>query len=391
MKLFYVYYHDREFVPIHVSEILHELQKRKHKVTVFTSVRNKKKQLLGVENIRLYNIPIPDTRFISELIFMVCLFPFLLIGSLRDRPDAFYCRHSASSSIVTFIAKLIRKPCLLEVNDINIDKIRFEKVSKLKILWINLYHYLSIRLSKQILPVTSEISRWIRVRYYLNKKHVREISNGVNVHRFKPKPKTEARQRYKIPNESPVLLSLGSLFPWAGIETVIAAAPKILEIFPETLFLIGSGEEPYLTRLKKIVNDRKLNKCFRFYGFIHWDEASWFISTADICIAPFIIKENRSGICSLRVLSYLACEKPVIGSDIIGLGDMLEKEGIGKSFPMGDSLALSEAIIRLIQDANKIETMGKKARKFVIDNYSWENVVCRLEKQFYESISNYNR
>ncbi|UCE06696.1 MAG: glycosyltransferase family 4 protein [bacterium] len=383
MKIFYIYFHDSRFVPIHVNEILNELQKRDHRIHVFTRVKDEvAKHILFDKRIKIHNLWVPEIRFVAELFFIVLLFPTLFIKALSVKPDILYHRHSASSLAVIIVSMLIRIPCLLEINDIVIDKLKFVKTSILKKIWIKFYHYIGIRLASKVLPVTEQIGLWIRDTYHVRQDKIVVISNGVNIHRFKPEPKDEARQKYKIPVNAKVILSLGSLFPWAGIETLISAAPKIIEAYSDSLFLIGSGEEPYLSDIKNEVKKSGLQNRFLFYGFIPWDEAAWFISLADICVAPIIFKNTRSGCSSLRVYAYLACGKVVVGSNIHGLGDMLEQHKIGASISMGDHLALSKAVISLLSDNKQLKQMEKIARELSVENYSWEIIVNKLEKIF---------
>lgn len=383
MKIFYIYFHDSRFIPIHVSEILGELVKRDHKIYLFTKVRNEiALNKLYSDKIKIYNFCLPEIRFISELLFLFLLVPILFIKGLSARPDILYNRHSASSLAVVLVSMILRIPYLLEINDVVLDKLKFTKISKLKAIWVRLYHYISIRLASLVLPVTKEIGLWIAKAYHVSRKKIIVISNGVNVNRFKPKPQAEARKKYNIPQHAKVLLSLGSLFPWAGIETLISAAPSIIEAYPDALFLIGSGEEPYLSHIKNEVKKSKLQNRFLFYGFIPWDEAAWFISMADICVAPFIFKNTRSGCSSLRAYAYLACGKVVVGSNIPGLGDMLEQHNIGLSIPMADYHALSKVVNSLLSDDEQMKQMGQKARKFSVENCSWEIIVNNLEKIF---------
>jgi glycosyltransferase involved in cell wall biosynthesis len=380
LKIYYIYFHDTDFVPIHVSEIINEMKRRGHEVHVFTSIKDKSGgKNLSSGGIIVHNLWTIRAKFISEFVFMVRLFPYLFVRSLTKRPDFFYTRHSATSFVVALIARLLGKPCLVEINDIVLDKLEFTRISRLKLKWVQLYHYINVRLAYHLLPVTEQIGQWLIHEYGIHGNKVKVIPNGVNVHRFSPKPCPEARKRYSIPLDSKVVLSLGSLFPWAGIETLIASAPKVLEKFPETLFVIGSGEEPFVSRLKDLANRSGLKEKFLFFGFIPWDEASWFISTSDICIAPFVFKKTRTGISSLRVFSYLSCARPVVGSDIPGLGDMLENEGMGVSFPMGDNKALAKAIIELLSDIDRSRDMAERSRAYIIKNHSWQSIVDKIE------------
>ncbi len=387
LKIYYIYFHDTRFVPIHAHEIVSEMAGRGWEVHVYTSIRDKgETRKISATGARVHNIWTIRARFISELLFMAALLPCLSIQSFFGRPDILYTRHSATSFMVAIIAKLFGSPCALEINDIVMDKLRFSKTSRLKSLWIRLYHYGSFHLADLLLPVTEQIGRWIKKEYRPDPGKVVVAPNGVNPYRFSPKPYQEARLRYRIPLDSKVVLSLGSLFPWVGIETLIGAAPKVLAAYPDTVFAIGSGEEPYLSNIKNAVDQLNLMDAFLFFGFIPWDDASWFISASDICVAPFIFKSTRSGISSLRVFSYLACTRPVVGSDIPGLGDMLEKEAIGSSFAMGDHKALARVIIDLLSNKEQLREMGERGRDFVVANHAWEIIVDKLEIAFQKLI-----
>jgi glycosyltransferase involved in cell wall biosynthesis len=217
------------------------------------------------------------------------------------------------------------------------------------------------------------------------------IPNGVNPVRFCSNDMQRCRRKYNLSKSSLIVGYLGSLYNWAGIEYLIEAGKNIISSFPNVLFVIGGGEEPYLSLLIKKVQSQRLDDYFKFFGSIKWDDASDFINTFDIAVAPVFFNNLDSGISSQKVFAYLSCGKPVIGSDIPGLGDMLEKEGVGISFPMGDSIALSRAIIRLFRDDDIISSMGKKARKLVLNSYSWEIIVNRLENHFLKLITNCNR
>jgi len=383
LKLYYVYFHDTRFVPIHAYEIVREMARRGWEVHVYTSLRDREARAkISKTGARLHNIWTIRARFLSELLFMAALLPWLSIRSLLRRPHILYTRLSATSFMVALIGRFFGIPCALEINDIVRDKLQFSKTSMLKSLWIRLYHYAAFHVADLLLPVTEQIGSWMKEAYRLDPGKVLVAPNGVNPQRFSPKPYQEARWRYRISMDSRVVLSLGSLFPWVGMETLVAAAPRVLAVYPDTVFAIGSGEEPYLSTIKKAVSRANLMEAFLFFGFIPWDEASWFISAADICVAPFIFKSTRSGISSLRVFSYLACARPVIGSDIPGLGDLLEKERMGRSFPMGDHNSLARVLIDLLSNRDMLKEMGARGRDFVVQHHAWGIIVDKLEAAF---------
>jgi len=94
-------------------------------------------------------------------------------------------------------------------------------------------------------------------------------------------------------------------------------------------------------------------------------------------VAPAQFANTRSGISPQKVYAYLACERPVVGSDINGLGDVLVKEGAGLSFPAGDAAALAQAVVQLLADPAKAKAMGQRGRHLVLARYTWGQVVTR--------------
>jgi len=149
---YYIYFHNVRFVPIHASEIIYEMQRQGHDVHVFTSIKEEvEKRKLLTKGIKLHNLPTIDARFVSEFLFMAFLFPCLFFQTLIGRPDVFYSRHSACSLIVTLIARMLKKPCLLEVNDIVLDRLKFSNISILKLNGMKLPGLSALRISASLL------------------------------------------------------------------------------------------------------------------------------------------------------------------------------------------------------------------------------------------------
>jgi glycosyltransferase involved in cell wall biosynthesis len=375
VRVFYVYFHDTAFVPIHVAEVVNEMVNQGILVELF-AYRNIKDSLspaLQTGRLKVHVIWAPRLRFVSEMCFVALLLPALLCRVLTRRPSVLYARHGGVSIATTIVARLTGLPCLIEVNDIPFDKL--QAASRLKLAWVELYHRFSLSHARWVLPVTAQIASWLAATYRIPESRLRVVPNGVNIQRFRPFDRDEARRKHSIASSAQVICCLGSLFPWAGIETLIAATPAILDAHPHLHVAIGSGEEPYLGHIKHLVQEQHLEQYYGFYGFIPWEEAFWFISASDLCVAPFILKNTRSGLCSLRVLSYLACGRAVVGSDIPGLGDILERERIGVSVAMGNAAQLAEKINVLLAHPDELTKMGMAGRDYVVRNHSWASVI----------------
>jgi glycosyltransferase involved in cell wall biosynthesis len=379
--IFYVFYDLPNKMPIHTYEVIDQFARKGHRVFLFANLSSKSEILkdwidFDINVIKINSLPL---RIIGEFSFLIHLIIKLFGYHFNTKVDIIYIRHASCSLIAALIGKIFTTPVFIEINDILIKRIEGIKISYPKRIWVKLYETLSFPLAEKIFPVTDGIKNWLLKKPGLDKDNIITIPNGVNIKRFVPGHRRICRPKFNLPLNVPVIGFLGSLFHWTGLEYLVDAAPKIISTFPTVLFVIGGGQEPYLSYLKQKVAEQGLSNYFIIFGTIEWDKASDFINTFDLCIIPAFFKSIESGISSQKVLAYLACGKPVIGSDIEGLGDMLERESIGLSFPMGNSDELAKSIIFLLNDRTRLQQMGKKAREFVVNNCSWEATVGQLQ------------
>ena len=105
---------------------------------------------------------------------------------------------------------------------------------------------------------------------------------------------------------------------------------------------------------------------------------SW-IGAMDVCVAPFL---DSAGYRSpVKVFDYMACGKPVVASRIEGTTDIFEKSGAISLVKPGDPLALSRAICELLENPNRGEKMGKRGRRFIVDNFNRKHLAKIIENE----------
>ncbi len=203
---------------------------------------------------------------------------------------------------------------------------------------------------------------------------VETILNGTNPLKFKHIDKGLSRQDFGLDHQRPIVGYLGSLYPWCGLEHLIDASLMILENIPDVLFLIGGGQAEMKLDLERRVKHLGMEQHFVFQGQVPWDKAALFISAFDVAVAPAQFTK-RTGISPLKLYAYLACERPVVGTDLEGLGTLLVEKNVGKSFPVGKKEELAEAVILLLQEKEQATSMGKRGRELVLKSHTWEQVI----------------
>lgn len=140
---------------------------------------------------------------------------------------------------------------------------------------------------------------------------------------------------------APVVGLFGALVPQKGHDTLIAAAPAILEAAPDAVFLVV-GEGRLRRRLEAEVRRAGLAGAFRFSGFRR--DAPALMALCAVVAAP-----SRHGEGSSAVLKEaMAVGTPVVASDLPGNLEVLGRHGI--AFPVKDADALAGAVVSVLEN-----------------------------------------
>jgi phosphatidylinositol alpha-mannosyltransferase len=75
----------------------------------------------------------------------------------------------------------------------------------------------------------------------------------------------------------------------------------------------------------------------------------------------------------ITLLESMACETPVVCSDIYGFRDVVKHEREALMVPSGDRDALADALVRLLDDETLRARLGKRGRQEA-EQYSWGRV-----------------
>ena len=168
------------------------------------------------------------------------------------------------------------------------------------------------------------------------------VGNGVDAERFRPVSKAEARQRFALPEEAKVLITVGGLVERKGFHRVIACLPALLKKHPNLHYLIVGGACPegdMTQALKDQADKLGLTECVHFLGPISPDDLKWPLSAADI----FVLSTRNEGWANV-ILEAMACGVPVVASDVGGNAEVVCREELGKIVPFDDQIALTGAL-----------------------------------------------
>ena len=295
--------------------------------------------------------------------------------------DILYTRNVSLGLLGLLAKKMTKSKLVVELNGLVVeDRKVTEKQFSMKYLILIYLEFFIAKKADAIITVAPGI-RNILIKHGTNKDKITVIANGANTDLFKPVDTaltiSELQTRYNVGKDDNVVIFVGNLMRWHGVECLIECAPTVLKTFPNTKFLIV-GDGHIKKELMDMTETMGVANKFIFTGKIPYEYIPAYINISDVCVAPFISARNAIlGLSPVKIYEYLACGKPVVASNIRGVGELLENSNSGIPVTPEDPAELANSIIKLFNDEVLREQMGVNGRKLVVSEYSWENTAIK--------------
>jgi glycosyltransferase involved in cell wall biosynthesis len=173
-----------------------------------------------------------------------------------------------------------------------------------------------------------------------------------------------------------VILYFGGFAGHRGIETAIAAMPRILEDIPNArLLLVGDG---YNRRaMEALAADLPCSDRVVFTGHQPFKLLPTYITLCEICLIPHISTPHIETTMPNKIFQSMILGKVVVVSSTRPMMRIVEDAECGRVFTERDPESLSATILDL-QDEAQRRRLGENGRLAVLDRYNWANTVQAL-------------
>jgi len=358
-------------IATYVDNLSKKLINRGHEVTILTrgSWKNKclKEDFNGISMYRILYVP--------SYPFHVDLHGIFLKKEFERLKSEFDLVHFHSPLIPSFSTHLPTISTIhgtvkgaidnMDFNDLNsiISKVFSRKFEALEA------H--TIKNSNKVTTVSNDCDKEVNRLYKLkNKSSV--VYNGVDTDFFVSKNKESSH---------PIVLYTGRLESRKGVEDLIMAAKYISKINSNIKFII-IGDGPLKMNLKKMVDNFGLSNCIHFPGFVSHEKIVEYYQNSTIYVLP----SYYEGLPTV-LLEAMSCEIAPIATNVQGNSELIKNGENGLLVSPKNPKELAEKIIYLIDNEQLRKKLGRNARKTVENNYSWEIIVNKFEKIYYETMN----
>jgi glycosyltransferase involved in cell wall biosynthesis len=388
-KLVYPQHKKAGGMEIHVKDLVGELVKRGHDITIITSSHPS-----GIKEENMGNVQIYFTK-----------------TSIFPNPISRIKYFKESAEIIRDIEKSKKFDIIHGQSDMGYGYLKFNKmrtpfvstthgttISELissfrtdiwtipyRILLFPFYYNIEkfvFQKSDKIICVSPQLKEEINKIYHIPDKKLITIVNGLNLEKFKS---TDRIINIKKKGEK-IILSSGMIQKQKGFDLLIKTFSEIIKKNKKLkLLIIGDG--PYLNKLKKLTRKLRIQNQVIFTGRIINDEMPLYYNMADIFVFPTIRVEGLPYV----LLEAMACNLPVISSRIGGIPSIIKHNKTGLLIEPGNMKQLENNILLLLNNKRLANKIKDNAKKMIIQKYNLNTTVNKNIETYKLAISQWKR
>jgi glycosyltransferase involved in cell wall biosynthesis len=362
---------------MHIRSLVEALKADGHEVTIVSPpgvdplkaaglmpFLRKRDQANGFQRIWKYiSCECPQFVFeVFELLYNLFL-PFRLLPILWRQPDAvLYERHAYFMFMGVLLGKWLRRPVVLEVNELAGFKrargLIMERLARRIDAWV-------FSRASHILCVSRVLAGEVQQRG-AHGERVHVLPNAIDANRFQGLgPGRSLRARLGLEG-SIVIGHVGLFYQWDRLDVLIEVVKSIRDRHPAIkVLLVGDG--PEMENLKHTARRLGMESAVILPGPVPRDDVPAYIDAMDICVLP---DSNAFG-SPIALFEFMAMGKPCVVPDLGPMRDVLEDNVTGIMFPHADYPALRKALLRFVEDPALRIQIGARAKQTVFKRHTW--------------------
>ena len=220
--------------------------------------------------------------------------------------------------------------------------------------------------------------------YEVKTDNVVIVPPGVDISRFYPIPKEDAREYIQIDLCPRLLLFVGRIEPLKGIDTLIKAIALMKEsgvlISHEVCLAVIGGDASVseenisleMSRLHELRNTYGLQEVVTFLGKRDQDTLPYYYSAADVVVMPSHYESF-----GMVALESMACGTPVVASQVGGLAYLIKDGETGYHVRDQEPQELAQRLTQIIKDDELHQALSLNSATYAID-FSWKQITKQV-------------
>jgi teichuronic acid biosynthesis glycosyltransferase TuaC len=212
-----------------------------------------------------------------------------------------------------------------------------------------------------VIAVSDDLKRVLVSRYGVGADAVRTVVNGFNTGVFNARPQAECRVELGLPADGRLIVYVGRLIEAKGMRELFAAFGTLAQQDP-TIRLAIIGDGVMRDEVHRLAQQGGLGARVHMPGGVPPEQVARWIGASDLLTLPSW-SEGYPNV----VVEALACGRPVVGTDVGGMREILRADN-GVIVPARDAVALADGLRQcLVRDWDRAAIAAAMSR-------TWDDV-----------------
>jgi glycosyltransferase involved in cell wall biosynthesis len=165
-------------------------------------------------------------------------------------------------------------------------------------------------------------------------------------------------------------LFVGTLIADRGVKEVVEALALVVSQVPDAaLVIVGDG--PDRPRIAQTVERLGLGDHVALLGWRDHGRLAEFYQHCQVGLLPFLDTPHVRVTLANKLFDYMGASLAVLAADLPPMRRVLEETGAGVLYPVGNTQALAEALVNLLNDRDRCRVLGAHGREAVLAKYHW--------------------
>jgi D-inositol-3-phosphate glycosyltransferase len=374
---------------VYIRELCHELGKAGHTVDIYTRSDglSGNHEVSLFDNVRLIHLPAGNNGRISKNM----LYPYL--PEIFRKLEAYRLRNNLSYDIIhshywlsgkvgSWAQRQWNVPHLLMFHTNGFMKrVRCAEEREPAMRLIN-EKRLTRECSRLLSPTEKEKDYIVRF-YGTQREKIGLVPCGVNLDRFRPIPKREARKRLGLQADEAIILYVGRFAPVKGLDRLFAAMAHLKKYSRLSLMVVGGDGNQAQSSLEfeRLTKVFGIRDAVTFAGRVEHNDLSKYYSAADVLVVPSYYESF-----GLVALESLACGTPVVATPVGAIDKIVQDGTTGVVVKKPSPRSLASAIKRFVSSSAKKDLSRDDVRASVL-RHCWSGVASTVVKEYSKVIS----
>jgi glycosyltransferase involved in cell wall biosynthesis len=296
----------------------------------------------------------------------------------RERPDLLHVHLHEGIAIGLPIARLTGLPMVADLQGSLVEELVDHRTiypGGLAYRLLRAFERWLAGRADHIVVSSKNTSDMLRRLYALEEGRISRVGDGVDVDDFYPQaPDAALREELSIPEDARVVVFLGLLTRYQGVDLLLEAFTRVVAAVPRA-HLVVMGY-PNVAHYRELAESMMLSGRVTFTGRVPYERARDFLTLGEVAVAPKMSLTEANG----KLYNYMACALPVVTFDTPVNREILGD--LGRYARPGDRESLADRVIELLNEPERARTIGAELRRTVEASFSWARSVERIVERY---------